>query len=113
MIKVVIILLIVIIIVLWYKNTQENLCLSTKFGEVTDVPLSTFVNANMALVHSTSLGQAPLGDSRFWTGDESPVTQGMYANENEQNWITDDADAYGVEYNPYYPVYTEKPFGDY
>lgn len=63
-----------------YKLAQgnENLCIKRDYGYVTDVPASVYADTNMALVHSTSLGQAPLGDPRYWLPNRSPITQGMY-----------------------------------
>ncbi len=97
--KLIVILIIGAIIIgaLVFYKYNEKLCMATKFGPVTDIPWSSFVNANMALVHSDTLGAAPLGEPKYWRGSGSPVTQGMYGY-NEDNSQT------------YYPVYTEQPF---
>lgn len=97
-------------------NHDENMCVETKFSGVTDLPYSSFVNANMALVHSTSIGAAPLGEPKFWNHNgtnSSPVFQGMYG--YTDNWQTAAEKAYGEseEMENYYPVYTDRPFGDY
>jgi hypothetical protein len=71
----------VFFIVLYFvcgMNKTENLCVRKSYGIVTDVPMSNYTDANMALVHSTSLGQAPLGDPQYWLPSSSPITQGQY-----------------------------------
>ena len=70
--------LVILLLVYLQINSNEQLCVNREYGVVTDVPASTYVDANMALVHSTSLGQAPLGDPRFWLPNKSPITQGQY-----------------------------------
>jgi len=60
------------------KIKSEQLCIMKPYGPVTDVPASNFIDANMALVHSTSIGQAPLGDPRYWLPSHSPITQGQW-----------------------------------
>lgn len=72
------IITILILIYLVMTMKKESLCIKKDYGCVTDVPASEYVNANMALVRSTSLGQAPLGDPRFWLPNRSPITQGQY-----------------------------------
>ncbi len=63
--------------VIFFKNAENLTCL-TKLGPVTEMPSSSLVNLNAALVASDSLGQSPHGDPRFWTATGSPITQGQY-----------------------------------
>ena len=72
-------ILIIMIIVFYFINSKkETLCVQRNYGFVTDVPVSNYVDANMALVHSTSIGSAPLGNPKYWLPDRSPITQGQY-----------------------------------
>jgi len=76
-----IIQIIVAIIIIYFilrLTVNENLCVSKSYGVVTDVPVSSLRYAGSALVKDDSLGQAPLGDPRFWIGPTSPITQGQY-----------------------------------
>ena len=75
-----IILQVVIILILLYmiSKNSEQLCIKQPHGYVTDVPASSIASANSALVHSSSLGQAPLGDPRFWLPSTTPAIQGQY-----------------------------------
>lgn len=99
--KVIIILILIgILLVLAYKS-YEKMCVETKFGPVSNIPYSLFTNSNMALVHSDTIGQAPLGDPRFWVGTGSPVTQGQYSyNEDGSQNLPEN----------YYPKYVGNPF---
>ena len=63
--------------VIFVKNTENLTCL-TKLGPVTEMPSSSLINLNGALVASDTLGQAPFGDPNTWTGTGSPITQGQY-----------------------------------
>jgi hypothetical protein len=73
-----IIIIILLLYIIYSLNSRESLCVEKPYGIVTDVPASTYIDANMALVHSTSLGQAPLGDPHYWLPNKSPITQGQY-----------------------------------
>ena len=85
---------------------DEGLCVKRDYGYVTDVPASVYADANSALVHSSSLGQAPLGDPRFWIPSRSPITQGQYGlYQPEQPFDRSDFDEIAAQI----PVYTEKP----
>ena len=45
------IVIIVVLVFLIYKLcAKENLCVKKNYGYITDVPVSTYVDANMALV---------------------------------------------------------------
>jgi hypothetical protein len=83
------ILILVIVLLLifgcFYINSTENLCVNKSYGIVTDVPASAYINANMALVNTTSIGQAPLGDPGYWVPSSSPITQGQYGLYQPQN----------------------------
>jgi len=59
-------------------NATESMCVQKDYGPVTMVPMSNYVDANMALVHSTSLGPAPLGNPHYWVQSHSPITQGQW-----------------------------------
>jgi len=72
------IIIIIVLIVMLVVIGRENLCVNRNYGVVTDIPASNFIDANMALVHDTTIGQAPLGDPRFWIPSHSPITQGQY-----------------------------------
>jgi len=74
----ILLLLLGVLVVFVLKVKSENLCIMTPYGPVTDVPASNYIDANMAMVHSTSIGQAPLGDPRFWLPSHSPITQGQW-----------------------------------
>ena len=67
-----------LVILIRRSNKSEQLCIQKSYGYVTDVPASRYVDANMALVHSDTIGQAPLGDPRYWLPNGSPITQGQY-----------------------------------
>lgn len=73
---------IVVIAILLYAifrmNYSENLCVNKSYGIVTDIPVSTLAHANMGLINDSSLGQAPLGDPRYWLSPTSPISQGQY-----------------------------------
>lgn len=106
-----VVLVIVLYLILTTKS-PEQLCVTKKYGIVTDIPASNYVNANMALVNSTSLGQAPFGDPRYWIPNRSPITQGMYGlyqgNDSlaaSQPFDRSSLDAAAKAL----PVYTEKP----
>ena len=97
------IVLIIILVcgVFYYQSKKEGICINSKFGRVSDVPFSSYVNANTALVSSDTLGSAPFGSPLYWKGTSSPVL-GMYG-------YTD------AEYNlleNYFPKYTENPFNN-
>lgn len=71
-------LILLIIYLIFTASQPESLCVNRPYGMVTDVPASVYADANSALVHSSSLGQAPLGDPRYWLQNRSPITQGQY-----------------------------------
>ncbi len=75
---VIVLVIIVLVTVIYMFNPNENLCIKRNYGYITDIPVSNYVDANMALGYSTSLGQAPLGDPRYWLPNRSPITQGQY-----------------------------------
>ena len=95
------------------NKKSEGICIKKNYGYVTDVPASTYVDANMALVHSTSLGQAPLGDPRYWLPNRSPITQGMYGLYREHALPISDAQPYDrtamIKAAEALPVYTDEP----
>ncbi len=113
-----IIIAIAIIVTLVYliyrvQTNNENLCIKQKYGYVTDVPVSTYIDANMALVHSTSLGQAPLGDPRYWLKNRSPITQGQYGLYQKQTLPLRETQPFNrktlMPAAAALPVYTQKP----
>jgi len=73
-----------LLLVLVFRQSNENLCVQRKYGIVTDVPASNYVDANIALIKDSSLGQAPLGDPRFWLPNRNPITQGQWGLYQEQ-----------------------------
>jgi len=74
----IIVVLVLVYIIYRIGFSGESLCVSKSYGIVTDIPVSTLANANMGLVNDSSLGQAPLGDPRYWIKPTSPITQGQY-----------------------------------
>ncbi len=109
---------IIIIIALVYliyrvQTGKEQLCIKQKYGYVTDVPVSTYVDANMALVHSTSLGQAPLGDPHYWLKNRSPITQGQYGLYRDHTLPLSETQPFDrkslMAAAAALPVYTQKP----
>ena len=92
---------------------SEDLCIKQKYGYVTDVPASVYTDANMALVHSTGLGQAPLGDPRYWLPNRSPITQGMYGLYQDNTLPVSEAQPFDqsslLPAAEALPVYTQKP----
>ena len=76
------------------KRGEEQLCFRREYGTVTDIPASSYADANSALVRSSSLGQAPLGDPRYWLPNRNPITQGQY----------------GLYQNPTLPIGDTQPF---
>lgn len=77
-----VILQIIVIVALLYAILKmagsEKLCVRKSYGVVTDIPVSALATANLGLVSDSSLGQAPLGDPRYWIAPKSPITQGQY-----------------------------------
>lgn len=61
-----------------FNNHSENLCVNESYGVVTDVPASNYPDAALAYDSKSSLGQAPLGDPKYWIGNNSPITQGQW-----------------------------------
>ena len=112
MVQIAVILILAYLIYLSTRDT-EGLCIKKDYGYVTDVPASIYADANSALVHSSSLGQAPLGDPRHWLFNRSPITQGQYGL-YQQNTLplseTQPFDRRSLEVAARaLPVYTEKP----
>lgn len=104
--NIVIVAVVAILLFLIYNcQSNEGLCIKRDYGYVTDVPASVYTDANMALVHSTGLGQAPLGDPRFWLPNRSPITQGMYGLYQSQPF---DRSKFNAALQQL-PVYTDKP----
>ena len=95
------------------QANREQLCIKQKYGYVTDVPASTYIDANMALVHSTSLGQAPLGDPRYWLKNRSPITQGQYGLYQDHTLPLSETQPFNrkslMAAAEALPVYTQKP----
>lgn len=109
-----ILVLVIVGLTIYLYNTREQLCIRKTFGVVTDVPASVYTNANMALVHSTSIGQAPLGDPNYWLPSGSPITQGQWALYQDKPLTLEEAqnlDRSSLDKAAQaLPVYDEKPF---
>ena len=104
----------VLIVIIYNKiNCKEGLCIKRDYGYVTDVPASTYVDNNMALVHSTSLGQAPLGDPRYCLPNRDPITQGQYGLYQNEILPIDETQPFNrqdlLPAAEALPIYTEKP----
>lgn len=101
------ILLLIILGLLLYlifvKNTENLTCL-TKLGPVTEMPSSSLINLNGALVASDTTGQAPFGDPNTWHGTGSPITQGQYGSGRNCNDLEGQTPIYTQDYQeePYY-----------
>ena len=108
-----VIIIVLLIYIIYRLNTRESLCVKAPYGVITDVPASTYVDANMALVHSTSLGQAPLGDPRYWLPNRSPITQGQYGLYQEKTLPLSETQPFDrstlLKAATALPVYTQKP----
>ena len=102
-----------LIYIIYNLNRRESLCVNAPYGIITDVPASTYIDANMALVHSTSLGQAPLGNPRFWLPNRSPITQGQYGLYQEKTLPLSETQPFDrsslIKSTMALPVYTQKP----
>ncbi len=110
---IIIFIIVILILLLLYQFSTEQLCVNRPFGSITDVPASRYVDANMALAHSTSLGQRPLGDPRFWLPNRSPITQGQWGLYQPELVPLDETQNFDRQtLTPIFqrlPVYTEKP----
>lgn len=105
--------IIALVYVIIRMSTAEQLCVRKSYGVVTDVPVSALSTAKLGLVSDSSLGQAPLGDPRYWIPNASPITQGQYG-----LYLPDMTLEQVQNYNPQkvwgpimkqMPVYTEQP----
>jgi len=109
----IILIIIAVLVYVLYQQNSEGICIKKDYGYVTDVPASVFTDANMALVHSTSLGQAPLGDPRYWLPNRSPITQGMYGLYREKTLPVSEAQPFDrsslLPAAKALPVYTQQP----
>ena len=77
--------LIIIILILYvvYKvsGLSEGLCVDMNDRQmvVSSEPYSDYVNNNMALTNTTTIGAAPLGNPKYWIPGTSPITNGQWA----------------------------------
>jgi hypothetical protein len=105
------VILILIYIVVKLRSGKENLCVSAPYGYIDSDPYSTYVNANMALTNSTSIGQAPLGAPIGFLPGGSPITQGQYGIYQGQPLTLDQVDNYDrnllLPAAEALPIYTE------
>ena len=110
---IIIFIIVILVLLLLYQYSTEQLCVNRPYGSVTDIPASRYVDANMALAHSTSLGQKPLGDPRFWLPNRSPITQGQYGLYQPELIPLDETQPFDraslMPIAQALPVYTEKP----
>jgi hypothetical protein len=102
---------VLLLLVLYSLMQREQLCVKRDFGYITSIPVSNYVDANMALVHSTSLGQAPLGDPRYWLPDRSPITQSQWGLYQDKPLPLSETQPFDrsrlIEASKMMPVYTE------
>ena len=111
----ILILQIITLLILLYMitRTNENMCVQRDYGMITDVPASVYADANSALVHSSSIGQAPLGDPRFWQPNRSPITQGQYGLYQPTTLPLDETQPFDrsdlIDIAAQVPTYTEQP----
>ncbi len=109
----IIIILLLLYIIKQLSEKKEGLCVNAPYGVIDSEPYSTYVNANMALTNTTSLGQAPNGAPIGFIPGGSPITQGQYG--IYQTPLTlDQVDNFNraslMPAAMAMPVYTEPPF---
>jgi hypothetical protein len=103
---------VLVLVVLMSMIKKESLCVKKDYGYITSVPVSNYVDANMALVHSTSIGQAPLGDPRYWIPNRSPITESQWGLYQRPLLLSEtqpfDRSTLNAA-NQILPVYTDRP----